>query len=184
MLWKWRGSETGILFLENLPNRRRSLPPPNHSSLHQILLLLLTDGVLRGPIKKVTHIHLLWTVLMAVFIPSLSLFPQSPSQACCHRILVEQCLAPASGSAELLRLPAPWRSESAVPTGRAFKPWGTGLWKAPFSSLSEAGSFRLGLYLALFAGNPVLLPPLGAAGLGFLFLAIWGLVGSDRIKSA
>lgn len=67
------------------------------------------------------------------------------------------------------RAPAAARSrgsESAVPTGRAFKPRGTGPWKAPFSSLRGARSFPLGLYLAPFAGNQVLLPALGVAGLG------------------
>lgn len=70
------------------------------------------------------------------------------------------------------------------PRHALLNPKGTGPWKTPFSSLSEAGSFRLGLYLVPLAGNQVLGLALVEASFRFLFLAIWGLPDSDGIKWA
>lgn len=60
------------------------------------------------------------------------------------------------------------------PRDALLNPKGTGPWKTPFSSLSEPGSFRLGLYLVPLAGHQVLGLALVEASFRVLFLAIWG----------
>lgn len=50
----------------------------------------------------------------------------------------------------------PGEVKAQLPRDALLSPKGIGLWKTPFSSLSEAGSFRLGLYPVPFAGNQVL----------------------------
>lgn len=58
VFWKWRGSETVILFLKIFPTWEDPYLLPIIPAFTKFSVLLLTDGVL---IKKVIHIHLLWT---------------------------------------------------------------------------------------------------------------------------
>ena len=66
----------------------------------------------------------------------------------------------------------PGEVKARLPREVLLNPKGIGLWKTPFSSLREAGSFRQGLYLVPFAGNQVLGLAPGEASFRFPFLPI------------
>lgn len=78
----------------------------------------------------------------------------------------------------------PGEVKARLPRDALLNPNGTGLWKTPFSSLCEAGGFRLGLHPVPFAGNHVLGLAPKKARVGLLFLSVWVPLAGGMIKQA